>query len=571
MKKFLSISFICAFALSLSAQTTLPHLTIGKSTSSLYSDYPTFQNPLTGNKGYFLGINHVLGSRADIELNTHFGYFSNNIDHFQTVDDLYLNYQTKYSRLGLNICFYPLERKTIAPFISFGAASLHFSPKTDLQNNSGNYHISPNGDLLNNHGELTTTDNQYESDLEALELDGTPYSKYAFSSPLTVGAELEISPSIRLQTRLSYVLHFTDYIDNIPDNSMRNNIEVVSGNDHELSFGIALKINPNVLKLYFPKEKVDGITYSETDEQLVIGKGDIQDPQTFAMTTHYQNVSIVSDSNLIYTDEQAYYDGVDFKALERESKSDIDGDGVSDEDDLCPNTPKSFKKDNALHSYKSKVEVDERGCPLDSDNDGVPDYRDIEQDTRSGFAVNSEGKRIGTKEAERYLSNTSVDRAYAQEYQKRFPINFEHLQHYFVFISPEVEQEIIQLQKDILVHQINNDEQEGQQAFNSLSIFSMRKDSTINYLEKILDLEKEYTRITMELEALRNLLQNSYAHITLPEIETEAFVIDESIELEDLDYYDVYLHRIIKLIELRNNESKLLENVEKELEKVTKD
>lgn len=562
MKKLLSI-LLSGVALSLSAQTTLPNLIIGKSSSSLYSDYPTIQNPLTGNNGYFLAISHDLTSIADLEMNTHFGSFSNNVDHYQTNNDFYLNYQTKYTRLGLNINFYPLERRKFAPFIAFGAGVLHFSPKTDLQNNNGNYHIGPNGELIDGNGQPTETDNLYETDLEALELDGTPYSKFTFSSPFTFGAELEISASIRLQTKLSYTLHFTDYIDNIPDNSMRGGIEIVEGNDHELSFGIALKINPNALRLHLPKKKTEGITYSETDQQLVIGKGSIPNSQTFAVTQHYQQVSIISDSNLIYTDEQAYYDGVDFNALDTESKSDLDGDGVSDEDDLCPNTPKSFTKKNALHSYKSKVEVDDRGCPLDSDNDGVPDFRDIEVDTRVGFAVNSEGKRIGAKEAERYLSNTTVNRSYAQEYQKRFPINFEYLEKYFVFISPEIEQEIIQLQKDILVHQINNNEQEGQQAFNSLSIFSMRKDSTINYLDKILGLEKEYTRITMELKALRSLLQSSYTHLTLPEIETEELVIDEIMGIENLDYYDVYLHRIIKLIELRNNESKLLENVGK--------
>ena len=43
----------------------------------------------------------------------------------------------------------------------------------------------------------------------------------------------------------------------------------------------------------------------------------------------------------------------------REGCPDGDGDGVFDDADACPNTPAGT--------------VSARGCPLDSDNDGVPD------------------------------------------------------------------------------------------------------------------------------------------------------------------------------------------------------
>ncbi len=44
-------------------------------------------------------------------------------------------------------------------------------------------------------------------------------------------------------------------------------------------------------------------------------------------------------------------------------KKDKDKDGVLDQFDMCPNTPKNVK-------------VDDLGCPIDSDGDGVPDYLD---------------------------------------------------------------------------------------------------------------------------------------------------------------------------------------------------
>jgi OOP family OmpA-OmpF porin len=57
---------------------------------------------------------------------------------------------------------------------------------------------------------------------------------------------------------------------------------------------------------------------------------------------------------------------------------DADGDGVNDDKDKCPDTPKG-------------VQVDENGCPLDSDKDGVPDYKDKCPATPKGVKVDSFG------------------------------------------------------------------------------------------------------------------------------------------------------------------------------------
>lgn len=57
---------------------------------------------------------------------------------------------------------------------------------------------------------------------------------------------------------------------------------------------------------------------------------------------------------------------------------DSDGDGVIDDLDKCPDTPKGVK-------------VDAKGCPLDSDGDGVPDYLDQCPDTPKGVKVDAKG------------------------------------------------------------------------------------------------------------------------------------------------------------------------------------
>ena len=57
---------------------------------------------------------------------------------------------------------------------------------------------------------------------------------------------------------------------------------------------------------------------------------------------------------------------------------DSDKDGVPDNKDKCPNTPKGVK-------------VDVFGCPLDADRDGVPDYRDQCPNTPLGATVDARG------------------------------------------------------------------------------------------------------------------------------------------------------------------------------------
>jgi OOP family OmpA-OmpF porin len=87
---------------------------------------------------------------------------------------------------------------------------------------------------------------------------------------------------------------------------------------------------------------------------------------------------------------------------------DADGDGVADNLDKCPDTPKVAKVDrrgcpldsdgDGVPDYLDQcpdtpegVEVDKWGCPLDSDGDGVPDYLDKCPNTPPGVAVDADG------------------------------------------------------------------------------------------------------------------------------------------------------------------------------------
>lgn len=65
--------------------------------------------------------------------------------------------------------------------------------------------------------------------------------------------------------------------------------------------------------------------------------------------------------------------------------ADDDGDGVPNDRDRCPNTPRG-------------VTIDSRGCPLDSDGDGVADYLDRCPNTMGGAIVDAQGCPLDTGE-----------------------------------------------------------------------------------------------------------------------------------------------------------------------------
>ncbi len=87
---------------------------------------------------------------------------------------------------------------------------------------------------------------------------------------------------------------------------------------------------------------------------------------------------------------------------------DSDGDGVYDGLDLCPNTPAGARVDGSgcpidtdedgvfdgldkCPGTPAGVTVDQFGCPLDEDKDGVPDYQDECPGTPAGAPVDAKG------------------------------------------------------------------------------------------------------------------------------------------------------------------------------------
>ena len=547
MKILNTIFLICAFSTMSFAQISID---FGVSHANLKGDFQTdLNNPLLGKKGIYLGVNKPLIKYSSLNFSFNYNNYSSNINQVNNIEELQLRYETNVLTGGVSINISPFQQSSFQPYASIGASIMHFNPKADVKNEFGSY-MFINGILTSTNGEAASLDNVFETSHS--EINTFTYSKLALGFPLGIGLKLKISDFVSLNTQLSYNFNFTDNIDNISTSRSSELVEFNNNNDNSIIAVIGFTFNPSNFKIYRNKKIVDGIVYDEQNESLIISKSDISKNITGLeeITKHYKEVKIINDSNIVYFENESYYDGVDFDALDNELTSDLDGDGVPDIDDMCPNTPKKPNNSQKLENILfGEVKVDERGCPIDSDNDGVPDYRDIEPNTKLGFLVDHEGKRLSTKEAEKLLIKLDVvSREYANSYNKSSTFNLNFEENYYPYITPLVYNEILKLQQELLIYQVSEN---SPSKVNSIELLSMKRDSTINYLEKIKALEIEYLKITTELSALKKLLTQSNPDYPVLEIDTISFdPIDES--NTDMDHYQVYVHRIIQLIQLQN-------------------
>jgi len=143
------------------------------------------------------------------------------------------------------------------------------------------------------------------------------YFKYKLNNGYLVSKESKIAP---------YILAGAGYMKTTGSN-------IQGGDDFPLIVGAGVN---------FRLSKVIGINYQATMGYLNSDSRDRLSGGQF------------NDATLIHTI------GLNFNMGKMNDK---DGDGVADEKDKCPDTPKEAK-------------VDKKGCPMDSDGDGVLDYQD---------------------------------------------------------------------------------------------------------------------------------------------------------------------------------------------------
>ena len=226
------------------------------------------------------------------------------------------------------------NKPAFMPFISIGFENISFSSKGDLLDGNGlEYNYWSDGTIRSISeerknlvpGSLLHRDWDYETDLREQDFWGLGnYSQNAFAIPVDMGLDFHPSDRVKLRFGLSYHFTTTDLIDNVSWQG-----DPVAGDD-----------------------KNDAYSFSY-------------------ITLH---LDLFSEPKVI-TEELMFAELGDFDYTMFE---DMDGDGVYDGSDLCPETP-------------MEAMVDTSGCPLDGDEDGVPDYLDDEPDTEEGAMVNDQG------------------------------------------------------------------------------------------------------------------------------------------------------------------------------------
>lgn len=118
-----------------------------------------------------------------------------------------------------------------------------------------------------------------------------------------------------------------------------------------------------------------------------------------------------------------------FEALDNEDYYvdwDEDQDGIDETEDDCPYTPRG-------------VEVYANGCPLDDDNDGIPNFKDIENQTNAFFRDEhgkgmseeeliermTKGDKLLQSELYTYYPDLMDGRTHAKQFYKRIPKKYK--------------------------------------------------------------------------------------------------------------------------------------------------
>lgn len=235
----------------------LPTISVNVGIANVFSDVL-----LTGKKpsafqqlGYQLSISQRVVNYLNVSLNIFAGTAYGEEQREQTN----LNYKTTLFSQQLNVAynFYPLlkpneaGRQLIRPYIGLGVGLLSFRAKGDLKDSQGNtYHYwqdgniyaQPEGSIAPSEATPIERDFVYETDLRDANLDGLrKYPQTAFSLPFHAGIRFQITKNFGLNAAFSYVLNFTDMVDNVSP-SGEGNRQGTKGNDNHIFGSVGVSV-----------------------------------------------------------------------------------------------------------------------------------------------------------------------------------------------------------------------------------------------------------------------------------------------------------------------------------------
>ncbi len=325
-----------------------PKLSLGIGMFTFYGDISSNHqgyHPTVSRLAYDLRLINPLTDYLDMNFYVLFGQVSAN----ERTLTRNLNFNSHITTGGLTLTynFKNLRnwKSKVHPYISAGIESVEFLSKSDLYDANGNYYYYwSDGRIMDmaeddpNAGSASELyrDYTYESDLRELNLDG--YENYPERSwAFPIEIGANFMLSDKVDFRISTSMHFTQT--DLIDNVTSESVgdrAGTKGNDKFLYTSVSM-------------------TYD-----LTFGKGEKDGGDDFG----------------------------EWMDLYAQDTSDYDRDGVGDLADLCAKTPLDARP------------VDEFGCPLDNDLDGVSDNLDDELNTPEGAPVDENGVALTDEDFE---------------------------------------------------------------------------------------------------------------------------------------------------------------------------
>lgn len=323
----------------------------------IYSKH--FQSPLTARYAFDLNISQRLTRYLQLNFNVMFGKLGAS----ENKADRHANFISEIRAGGLNLLYdfgnFIPDRYTVRPYLSLGITGFEFLSKTDVKDANGNTYY-------------------YWSDGSIKDMpEGSPGAQYAKTLKRDYVYETDV--------RESNVSLFGKY----PERSWAMPIGA----------GFIMKVTDRVdLKMNFQ--------YFFTATDYIDGLAKENRGNKFKDKFSYTSVSLQYDliaKPIQKKKKNDAYENFNWLALD---SADYDKDGVTDWNDKCQGTPK-----------EAKVTAD--GCPEDTDNDGIPNYRDDEISTPAGLVVNGRGVAVDDdywkKWYDQYM-NDSTDANMTTEY-----------------------------------------------------------------------------------------------------------------------------------------------------------
>ena len=347
-----------------------PRIGIGTGTMAYYGEIQGYQSGFSSTinrMGGNLLINAPLNNALNFEFVGTYGKVGAN----ERTLNRNFNFQSRIRMASISIQynFYPLfspTRSFFNPYVGIGISSFEFLSKTDLQDGSGNtYHYWSDGSIMN----LAENDPNV--------LNAKPLIRdYTYETDLraqdfdSIGKYREQSFAIPFS--LGAEFHVTPRVD----------------------FRIGTTLNFTFTDL------IDNISSS--------GKGIRQGDERNDFIL-YSNIGLSYDLEFFKSEDMpADFNGPGEDLLAYD-QTDWDQDGIIDAIDDCYATP-------------LEALVDQHGCPLDTDGDGVSDYFD-EEVTASGNHVNRYGVTISDAEFLRWqelmMDSTGLAYGFTEVYSRK--------------------------------------------------------------------------------------------------------------------------------------------------------